>query len=52
MKKLNGINAVLLFNASMNPDAVDTRIVDDALKEVREAIDRLEDVLDVDLAFP
>lgn len=47
----NGVNAVLLFNASMNPDTVDTKIAGDAVKEVRQAIERLEKFPDIDL-FP
>jgi N-acyl-D-amino-acid deacylase len=45
----NGVNAVLLFNASMNPDTVDTRIAGDAVKEVRETLERLEKFPDIDL---
>jgi N-acyl-D-amino-acid deacylase len=45
----NGVNWVLLFNASMNPDTLDTRIVGDTVKEVHEAVQRLEKYPDVDL---
>ena len=44
-----GVNAVLLFNASMNPDTADTQIAADAVKEVRETLDRLETFPDIDL---
>jgi N-acyl-D-amino-acid deacylase len=50
MKRMpTGVNAVLLFNASMNPDTVDTRIAGDAVKAVREALERLEKFPDIDL---
>jgi N-acyl-D-amino-acid deacylase len=45
----NGVNWVLLFNASMQPDALDSRTVGDAVKEVREAVERLEKYPDLDL---
>jgi CubicO group peptidase (beta-lactamase class C family) len=50
MKRMpTGVNWVLLFNASMNPDTVDTKIAGDALKEVRETLERLEKLPDIDL---
>jgi N-acyl-D-amino-acid deacylase len=45
----NGVNWALLFNASMQPDVQDSRIVGDAVKEVREAVERLEKYPDLDL---
>jgi N-acyl-D-amino-acid deacylase len=48
-RNLRGVNAVLLFNASMNPDTDDTRIAADAVKEVRETLERLESFPDIDL---
>jgi N-acyl-D-amino-acid deacylase len=50
-RKPSGVNAVLLFNASMNPDTVDTQIAADAVKEVREALERQQAFPAVDL-FP
>jgi N-acyl-D-amino-acid deacylase len=45
----NGVNWVLLFNASMQPDVLDSRTVGDAVKEVREAVERMEKYPDLDL---
>jgi N-acyl-D-amino-acid deacylase len=45
----NGVNWALLFNASMQPDVLDSQIVGDAIKEVREAVERLEKYPDLDL---
>ena len=43
MKRLpNGVNWVLLFNASAQPDSVDARTVADAMQHVREHIDTIE----------
>jgi N-acyl-D-amino-acid deacylase len=44
-----GVNWALLFNVSINPDAVDDRIVLDAVREVREAVESIESYPDVDL---
>jgi len=44
-----GVTWVLLFNASMNPDTTDTKIVGDAVQEVRQAVERMEKYPDVDL---
>jgi hypothetical protein len=52
MKRLpNGVNWVLLFNASMNPDPLDAKITGDAVQEVRQTLERLEKFPDIDL-FP
>lgn len=52
MKRLpNGVNWVLLFNASMNPDTVDTKIAADSVQEVRKTLEKLEKLPDFDL-FP
>ena len=45
----NGVNWVLLFNASMQPDVMDSQIAGDAIKEVREAVERLGKYPDIDL---
>jgi N-acyl-D-amino-acid deacylase len=50
MKRLpNGVTWVLLFNASVQPDATDSRIAADAVKEVRETVDRFDKYPEVDL---
>jgi N-acyl-D-amino-acid deacylase len=52
MKRLpTGVNWVLLFNASMQPDVLDTQIAQDAVKQARDELDRLEKFPNVDL-FP
>ena len=38
-----------LVNASMQPDVLDSKIVGDAVKEVHEAVERLEKYPDIDL---
>ncbi len=48
-RKPNGVNWVLLFNASMNPDTVDTKITADAVRDVRDTLEQLEKFPDVDL---
>jgi hypothetical protein len=48
-RKPNGINWVLLFNTSMNPDGLDTQTVTDAVKEVHETVERQEKYPDLDL---
>ncbi|HZY85966.1 MAG TPA: serine hydrolase domain-containing protein [Gemmataceae bacterium] len=45
----NGVNWVLLFNASMQPDVDDSRIVGDAVKEVHAAVERMEKYPALDL---
>lgn len=43
MKRLpNGVNWVLLFNASMQPDTSDARTVADAVQDVRKHIDEIK----------
>jgi N-acyl-D-amino-acid deacylase len=50
MKRLpNGVNWVLLFNASMQPDVQDTRIRADAVHEVRQTLERMTKYPDIDL---
>jgi hypothetical protein len=46
---LTGVNWVLLFNASVNPDTDDIRIAGDAVREVRQTVERLEKRPDIDL---
>jgi N-acyl-D-amino-acid deacylase len=48
-KQPNGVNWVLLFNASMNPDTTDTKTIGDAVHQVREVIDKLDKFPDIDL---
>lgn len=45
----NGVSWVLLFNASMNLDSVDNKLVGEAVKEVRNALEKHEQFPDVDL---
>jgi N-acyl-D-amino-acid deacylase len=50
MKRLpNGVNWALLFNASMNPDTLDTKLAADAVLEVRKTLEQLERLPDIDL---
>jgi len=50
MKRLpNGVNWVLLFNASMQPDALDARLIADAVQEIRQTLERMEKYPDIDL---
>jgi len=53
-RNLKGINWVLLFNASMEPDPLDTRMVQSVLQEVREQVDQIADypALDLFKEFP
>jgi N-acyl-D-amino-acid deacylase len=48
-RRLNGVNAVLLFNASMQPDVNDKRLTDDAVQEVRKILDGIEKYPEFDL---
>jgi hypothetical protein len=48
-RNLNGVNAVLLFNASMMPDTDDTRYNAEAIREVRDAVEKMEKYPDIDL---
>jgi hypothetical protein len=55
MKRLqNGTNWVMLFNASMQPDVLDMKLTTDAVKDIRQAVERPEHFPDIDLfaAFP
>lgn len=45
----NGVNWVLLFNASMNPDTNDTKLAADAVQEIRRRVESLEKYPDIDL---
>jgi hypothetical protein len=50
MKRLpSGVNWVLLMNASVQPDDVDTKMASDAVAEVRKQVESLEKLPDVDL---
>jgi N-acyl-D-amino-acid deacylase len=50
MKRLpTGVNWVLLFNASMQPDTEDTRLAADAVREVRQTIEGLQKHPEIDL---
>ena len=50
MKRLpNGVNGALAYNASMDFDAVDMKIIADLVHEIRQEIERLKDLPDVDL---
>lgn len=44
-----GVNWVMTFNASMQPDQVDAKIGQAALQEIREAVERIGDYPKVDL---
>lgn len=48
-RNLNGVSAVLLFNASMMPDSDDTRYNSEVVRGVREAVERMEKYPDIDL---
>jgi hypothetical protein len=50
MKRLQtGTSWALLFNASMQPDVLDMKLTSDAVKEVRQEVERLEKFPDLDL---
>jgi N-acyl-D-amino-acid deacylase len=50
MKRLpTGVNWVLLFNASMDPDTFDRQVVIEAAKEVRQAVEHMDKYPDIDL---
>jgi N-acyl-D-amino-acid deacylase len=50
MKRLhNGINWALMYNASMEFDPVDTRMVTKTVDEVQELVDRIDTYPDIDL---
>ena len=50
MKRLpNGVNWVLLYNASMEFDAQDTQIAASTIGEVRQMVERLDKYPDMDL---
>jgi N-acyl-D-amino-acid deacylase len=48
-RRADGMNAVLLFNASMNFDAQDAETRNNAMQQVRQDIERIEKYPDVDL---
>jgi N-acyl-D-amino-acid deacylase len=45
----NGVSWALLFNASMNPDTLDTKLAADAVQEVRHALEQIQKLPDIDL---
>jgi CubicO group peptidase (beta-lactamase class C family) len=45
----NGVNWVLTFNASMQPDLIDAKLQQAALREVHDTLDRIRDLTQVDL---
>jgi CubicO group peptidase (beta-lactamase class C family) len=50
MKRLqNGTSWALLFNASMQPDVLDMKLTTDAVKEIRQEVERLDKFPDIDL---
>jgi N-acyl-D-amino-acid deacylase len=50
MKRLpSGVNWVLLFNASMEPDVFDRQVATEAVKEVVQTVERMERYPDIDL---
>jgi N-acyl-D-amino-acid deacylase len=50
MKRLpSGLNWVLLMNASVQPDDVDTKLASDAVAEVRKMVESQEKLPDIDL---
>jgi hypothetical protein len=55
MKRLqNGTSWVMLCNARMQPDVLDRKLPTDAVKDIRQAVERLEHFPDIDLfaGFP
>jgi hypothetical protein len=48
-RKPNGVNWVLLFNASMDPDSIDGNVALNAVREVHQAVERGEKFPDIDL---
>ena len=46
--KPNGVNWALMFNISMTPDALDSRILQSSVKEIRQQVDLLKNYPDVD----
>ncbi|HEY7159438.1 MAG TPA: serine hydrolase domain-containing protein [Gemmataceae bacterium] len=48
-RKPNGVNWVLLFNASMDPDSIDGNVALHAVREVQQAVERGEKFPDIDL---
>ncbi len=48
-RRPNGMNAVLLFNASMQPDVLDKRIADDAVQQIRQKLEGIEQHPVIDL---
>lgn len=48
-RKPNGVSWVLLFNASMNPDQNDSKILGDAAHQLREAFEKHEKFPEADL---
>jgi hypothetical protein len=50
-RKPNGVSWVLLFNASLNPDQNDNKILGDAAHQLRESLEKHEKFPDTD-RFP
>lgn len=48
-RQANGVNWVLLYNASMNPDTTDNETLTMAIREVRESLRQLDKIPDTDL---
>ena len=48
-RQANGVTWVLMFNASMQPDANDVRTATDAVKHIREKLEALEKYPAIDL---
>jgi hypothetical protein len=44
-----GLNSVLLFNVSIQPDPIDNQIVLDAAREIQEQVEKIKDYPNVDL---
>jgi N-acyl-D-amino-acid deacylase len=54
-RQVNGVNAVLLFNASLQPDVQDTKSVGDAAADVRKHLESIEmfgDGIDLFAEYP
>ena len=45
----NGVSWVMTYNASMQPDQIDAKLGQTALREVHDALDRLRELPRVDL---
>lgn len=45
----NGVSWALLFNASMQPDAIDSRMIAATVHEIRETVEKMQKLPDIDL---